>query len=163
MTGERRPATPAWAVLAGVSAVTAASALATLLLSSPTSFEAETHVPWSTFAQAYPTVADQYELVARSAQLFALTVGLMALAISVYPFRARERWAWVVMWLLPLSMLPGALGTALARGDHRLFGLGYLLLAVVAVGAIVAARHQFFPLPARRDGAADSSDEQAPD
>ena len=75
----------------------------------------------------------------------------MALAIRLYPFRAGERWAWVVMWLLPLSMLPSALGTALARGDQRLFGLGYLLLGAVAVLAIVAARHQFVPLPPRRD------------
>jgi hypothetical protein len=161
VSGERRPVNPAWAVLAGVSAVTAASALATLLLSSPASFEAETHVPWSTFTQAYPTVADQFELVARSAQLFALSIGLMALAISVRPFRAGERWAWVVMWLLPLSMLPGALGTALTRGDQRVFGLGYLLLAAVAVVAIVAARHQFFALPAMRDGRPADSDQES--
>ena len=161
MTGERRPVNPAWALLAGVSAVTAASALAAFLLSSPESFETETHVPWSTFAQAYPTVADQFELVSRSAQLFALTVGLMALAISLYPFRTGQRWAWAVMWLLPLSMLPGALGTALARGDQRLFGLGYLLLAAVAVLAIVAARRQFFPLPEMPDEQPADSDREA--
>jgi len=158
-----RPANPAWLVLAGVSATAAGSALAALLFSDAASFEADTNVPWSTFAQAYPTVADQFELAQRSAQLSALAVGLMALAISLYPFRTGQRWAWLVMWLLPLSMLPAALGTALARGDQRLFGVAYVLLALVAAVAIVAARHEFFPLPSSGADEAEEVDEPGAD
>ena len=56
---------------------------------------------WASFKTAHSGAASYISLLERGYALHELTFAILFLAILAFPFRARQRWAWVTCWAAP--------------------------------------------------------------
>lgn len=84
-------------------------------------------------ADATPWMVDYARELAKYMGTFTILAGVLAMAVVVVPFRRRQRWAWNVMWALPLLFLVhGAwLGS---------FPFDFGPLGVTTLGLVLSAR-----------------------
>ena len=90
----------------------------------------------------FPYVAEDFLHTMKNSLIGALGVGLFSLAILKNAFKRGERWTWVIMWVLPSSMIEDIFyGISKGFGFEYFFG-GLLTLAVL--GLLISFR-SFFP------------------
>lgn len=81
------------------------------------------------------------EGIMRADGLASLGLGLFGLAITVFPFRRRERWAWFVLWFYP-AFWAVHWGAALPPGNDHVHQI--VLLALSLAGLLLPVG-EFFP------------------
>ena len=97
---------------------------------------------WIMLTRQYPHVAEDFLHSMKSNLITSLGVGLFSLVILKFAFKHRERWAWFIMWILPLSMIEDIFyGISKGFGFEYFFG-GLVTLAVL--GLLISFR-AFFP------------------
>lgn len=127
-----------WMMVLGVAIIQALAGGAMLLGDVRTSFEQDTGVAWATLESAYPTVTEQFALASRSSLMGAFVVGAYSVAVCAFGLRMGLRWAWIALWLMPVSMLPGIIGL-LNTDNQQMFGyFGLGLVAVTVLGLLFA-------------------------
>lgn len=133
-----------WVLLFIVAFLQSLSGLFLLVFSGPEVFEGDTGVSWFELSHVFPSVAAQFTMAQQSALVGSLAIGLFSMAVITFAFRERQRWSWLTMWILPVSMVPGTV--SLARTENQagiaLFGGSFVLLAVA--GLLLSFR-AFFP------------------
>jgi hypothetical protein len=96
---------------------------------------------WIMLTKQYPHVAEDFLHTVKGNLITSLGVGLFSLTILKYPFKQRERWAWFIMWILPLSMIEDVYyGISKGFGFEYLFG-GLIILAIL--GLLISCRAFF--------------------
>lgn len=98
---------------------------------------------------AEPTGYRLYDFATRSLGLGLLVLGSVLVAIVLVPYRAGERWAWAVLWILPawslaVPLLYVAFGTAPNSPPAPPMVSGPII-ALLAAAALVVDRRRFVP------------------
>jgi len=128
-----------------VAGLQAFSSLMLMVGSGPGTFESDTGVAWDTLSNQFPTVAYQFSMAQTASLVAYLSTDLLAIAILSFAFTRAQRWAWVAMWILPASILPGAI--SLARTENQwgvaVFAGMFILMAVL--GLVFSYREVFAP------------------
>lgn len=132
-----------WLMTSGVALLQVLAGSMLLVFSGPETFEADTGVLWSDLTGAYPTIATQFTMVRQSSLIGTLGIGLFALLVSINALRTGQRWAWFALWILPLSIAPGALSLLQAENQAGPGILGFLLAFLAATGIGLSARRAF--------------------
>jgi hypothetical protein len=109
-----------------------------------------------------PTAYRLYDFATRDLGLGLVVIGSLLTAILLVPYRARQRWAWFVLWILPawaaaVPLLYLTYGTAPGRPPAPPMISGPIF-AVVATAVLLLDRERFFP-SSLRDAAAPRADE----
>jgi hypothetical protein len=86
------------------------------------------------FSQLYPEIADQMGKNAQQVAVWYVAFGSLALLVALEGFRNGSRWAWYALWVMIAALV--AVGVLYVGG----FGLGALVLAVVALIGMLLAR-----------------------
>jgi hypothetical protein len=94
------------------------------------------------------TAYRMWDIATRSAGAILAVVGVLMAVILAIPYRAGERWAWWLMWILPLwafavPVMYLAFGTAPGQPPAPPMISGPIL-ALVAAGILLADRSRFF-------------------
>jgi hypothetical protein len=97
---------------------------------------------WIMLTRQYPNVAEDFLHAVKGNLITSLGVGLFTLAVLKFAYKPEERWAWFIMWVLPLSMIEDIL-----YGISKGFGYEYLFggLVTLAVLGLVISYGAFFP------------------
>jgi hypothetical protein len=116
----------AWAIFTGLSVVIVVFGLGDIASGGSTYesgeavlFNSLTGTTWSDLRAADPGAANLVDYLVRAGGVYLLLVGLLSLAISVTALKQGERWAWLAMWVWPLSValvIPLLLGAARTPG-----------------------------------------------
>ncbi|HSM71985.1 MAG TPA: hypothetical protein VK851_10620 [Anaerolineales bacterium] len=97
---------------------------------------------WIMLTRQYPHVSEDFLHSVKSNLITSLGVGLFSLTILKFAFKRGERWTWIVMWILPLSMMED-----IFYGINKGFGFEYLfggLVSLAILGLLISFR-SFFP------------------
>ena len=97
---------------------------------------------WVMLTRQYPNVAEDFLHAVKNELIGNLGIGLFSLTILKFAFKRGERWAWFIMWVLPLSMIED-----IFYGISKGFGFEYFfggLLAVAVLGLLISYT-AFFP------------------
>ena len=97
---------------------------------------------WIMLTKQFPHVAEDFLHTMKNSLIGALGVGLFSLAILKNAFKRGERWAWFIMWVLPLSMIED-----IFYGISKGFGFEYFfggLVSLAVLGLLISFR-SFFP------------------
>jgi hypothetical protein len=97
---------------------------------------------WIMLSRQFPHVAEDFLHSVKSNLITSLGVGLFSLNILKFAFKRGERWAWFIMWILPLSMIEDII-----YGVSKGFGFEYLFggLVSVAILGLLISFPSFFP------------------
>jgi hypothetical protein len=95
---------------------------------------------WEQFAQQDPEVAALYSMDLVILGLFGVGFGLLGAAVSLVPYRHGERWAWLSLWLVPITT--GAV-TVRMLADQYSTGYVYAGFTAVALVAILLPTRSF--------------------
>jgi len=134
-----------WGLLTLMSTFVAASALWVALTPAGDQTELLDRT-WEQFAQADPEVASLYAMDLVILGLFGVGFGLLAAAASLVPYRHGERWAWLALWLVPITI--GAV-TVRMLADQYSVGYLYAGFTAVALVAILLPTRSFLRPPDR--------------
>jgi hypothetical protein len=98
---------------------------------------------WIMLTKQYPNVAEDFLHAMKSNLITSLGVGLFSLTILKFAFKHGERWAWFIMWVLPLSMIEDIL-----YGISKGFGFEYFFggLVVIATLGLLISYRAVYPL-----------------
>jgi len=88
---------------------------------------------WIMLTRQYPHVAEDFLHVVKSNLITSLGVGLFSLVILKFAFKRGERWAWFIMWILPLSMIEDTLYAIIKHSGFEYFFGGLVILAVLGL------------------------------
>lgn len=95
----------------------------------PEAVSSTTGVTWDEVVSEQPTTMTLLRGVSRVAGLAFLGFGLLVVAVASVPFRRGERWAWFVLWIVPVFMV--------ALLIHELNG-GFVEMPVLMLGMSLA-------------------------
>ena len=98
---------------------------------------------WIMLTRQYPYVAEDFLHTVKGNLITSLGVGLFSLAILKFTFNRGERWAWFIMWILPLSMIEDIFYGISKGFGFEYFSGGLVLLAVL--GLLISFRAFFSP------------------
>ena len=62
-----------------------------------------------------------------------LGFGIFTIAVSYVPYRRGERWAWYIMWYLPVFLLLGTAANYMWGGESWPVELGFLLVSLAGL------------------------------
>lgn len=133
-----------WVLLFVVALLTTLSGLFVWIGSGPATFEADTGVAWDELSRVFPSVATQFATAQQGSLVGTIAVGLFALAITYFPFRGGQRWAWFTMWVLPAFMVPGSVSLARTENQAAIAFLGVAFILIAVAGQVLSIR-AFFP------------------
>ena len=123
--------TLSWLPLALIAALTLASAL--FVAVTPAGGQTElAERTWEQFAAGDPEVASRFSMQLVLVGVSAAAFSLLSLAVVLIPYRAGHRWAWRILWLMPITH-----GLISARMLVDGYPVGYYY-AALALGAAVA-------------------------
>jgi len=96
-----------------------------------------------------PTIADFVRFTDREAGIDLAGFAILAMVIAAGSYRKGERWAWYVLWILPLHMLALAANSLIAG---QTFGLGFSVpFVILAVLGLLLPYRTFFPTKQQLD------------
>ena len=97
---------------------------------------------WQEAQSEIPGVADYITITLRSEGQFIVAFGVFITAISIFPYRRGERWAWYTLWLIPVFTSILAARVFIAGG----MGWNIILvqLGIILLGLLLPYR-KFFP------------------
>jgi hypothetical protein len=87
-----------------------------------------------------PDLVPVFQNVVTEWGLFEASFGALVMVLAAIPFRRAERWAWLVLWILPLTMM-GAIANAARVGAS--LGPLPVFFAVSVLGLVLAAPRFF--------------------
>ena len=93
---------------------------------------------WDQFAAQEPEVASIYAMDLALLGIIWASFGLLAAIISGVPYRRGDRWAWYVLWLVPIAYGGAAIRMLIDGYDAGMWVAGYTAVAVV--GLLMATR-----------------------
>ena len=119
-----------WIILAVVATLTILSGLYVGLtpVGSQTELSGRT---WEEFAAADPEVASIYSMDLALLGLTLTAFAILGTILAVIPYRRGERWAWFVLWLIPLVH-----GGVALRMLIDLYSAGYVYLGLFVISLI---------------------------
>jgi hypothetical protein len=94
---------------------------------------------WERFVAQDPEVASIYAMDLALLGIVWASFGLIAAIISAVPYRRGDRWAWYVLWLVPIAYGGAAIRMLIDGYDAGVWVAGYTAVAVV--GLLMATRH----------------------
>jgi hypothetical protein len=109
----------------------------------PSQFETDTGVAWNDLKGDYPTVATLVSLLELLVGSGFFAIGLFATVIAVTKYRKGERWAWVILWILPGVLALAAL--MFFTHNQAYVGYYYIGLVAIAVLGLLLPIRKFFP------------------
>jgi hypothetical protein len=77
----------------------------------------------------------------RSVGVAAIGMGLFGLAITLFPYRRRERWAWFALWYYPVFWCAHLLGGLPPGDDH----IHQVVFIVISIAGLLLPVREFFP------------------
>src|SRR6187551_3080101 len=101
----------------------------------------------ATFEATQPDAYRMFDFATRSQGLVLVMFGSLALAVTAFPYRAAQPWAWCTLWLLPIwaiavPFLYLAFGTAPGQPAAPPMISGPVV-AVVSAAALLIDRRRF--------------------
>lgn len=129
-----------WIVLTGLLGLLALSSLGLLLAGVDTSeFQASTGTAWAEFAARESGAAAYIVRLLTLIGIAASGFNLLGAIVSATAFRTEQRWAWLALWLYPLTFTGYAF--VFLQGDAGPLGIYYLVLAgIIALVLLLSAR-----------------------
>lgn len=88
---------------------------------------------WEQFAAQETEVASIYSMDLALLGIVWTAFGLLASLISAVPYRRGDRWAWYVLWLVPIAYGGAAIRMLVDGYDAGVWVAGYTALAVVGL------------------------------
>lgn len=112
-------------------------------------FEGITGMTWDELQEAEPGAARFIDFQVRSAGGSILFGGLLIIAITVLGLRRGQRWAWLMLWLVPLSLV---LSLIVLLSTEKVPGagvsvplIGQPILLTIAVGLLLLTYRKYNP------------------
>lgn len=96
----------------------------------------------SSFNSSHPDEANAMTYLFHGLGLFALGLGVFAIAVAYVPYRKGEKWAWYIVWYLPIFLLLATVANYVDGG--QLWALDLVLLIVALAGLLLPYR-KFYP------------------
>jgi hypothetical protein len=96
----------------------------------------------SSFNSSFPDKAAAMTYLFHGLGLILLGIGIFTIAISYVPYRKGEKWAWYIIWYLPIFLFLST--TANYADGGRAWPLSLVLLIVSLTGLLLPYR-KFFP------------------
>ncbi len=96
----------------------------------------------SSFTSSFPDKGPAMTYLFHGLGLFALGLGLFTIAISYKPYRRYEKWAWYVIWYLPVVFFVGMLANYADGGQSWPLDLTF---TIVALAGLLLPYRRFFP------------------
>jgi hypothetical protein len=96
----------------------------------------------SSFNSSFPKEADAMTYLFHGVGLFALGLGIFTIGVSYKPYRKGERWAWYIIWYLPIIMLLATIANYMFGGES--WPLNLVLVILSLTGLLLPFRN-FFP------------------
>jgi hypothetical protein len=116
-------------------------------------------IPWDAVDQTMPATAQLTTAVVRLSGALGTCAGIVIMGVAATGYRWGERWAWYLLWALPLyaTLDLAVLG---AYGALTLVGFAWdLLLLALALGGLLVPYRSFFEV-GTRDARAHSNEHQ---
>lgn len=95
----------------------------------------------SSFSSSFPKAGATITALFQAWGVTTLGFGVFTIAISYVPYRKGERWAWYIMWFLPVFLLLGAIANYMLGGASWL--VESILLLVSLAGLLLPYRKLF--------------------
>jgi cell division protein FtsW (lipid II flippase) len=96
----------------------------------------------SSFNSLHPDEANAMTYLFHGFGLAALGLGVFTIALSYVPYRKGEKWAWYIVWYIPIFLLLATIANYADGG--RLWALSLVLLIVALAGLLLPYR-KFYP------------------
>jgi cell division protein FtsW (lipid II flippase) len=96
----------------------------------------------SSYSSQHPEAGTTITALLQSWGATMLGLGVFAIAVSYIPYRRGERWAWYIMWYLPIFMLLGAASNYKWSGESWPVDF---VLGLVSLAALLLPYRKFFP------------------
>jgi hypothetical protein len=98
----------AWIALLAVSVLSLTIGVGDYFLAGdgdPALAETMTGTPWDEMKKATPRIVNLTNLLSRILGAWLIGFSILGIGVSLIPYRRGERWAWYVLWSMPLAFL----------------------------------------------------------
>ena len=106
--------------------------------------QAVTNMPWSELKASSPVAADFVIFVYGQMGLLKISWSFFVIAIVLTGYRRGEKWAWYIMWSVPLLLVSDALFSAIFIGDVSQ-PLEFILIVSITLLGLILPYRKFFP------------------
>ena len=96
----------------------------------------------SSFNSSFPKEAAAMSYLFHGFGLLALGLGIFTIAVSYKPYRNGKRWAWYVIWYLPIFALMAGIANYMDGGGSWPVSL---MLLIVSLAGLLLPFRKFFP------------------
>jgi len=109
-----------------------------------TDVQSVTNMPWSELKASSPVVADFVIFIYGQLGLLKLSWSFFVLAITLTGYRKGEKWAWYIMWSVPILLVSNALFSAIFTGDVSQT-LQFIPITTITLLGLLLPYRKFFP------------------
>ena len=109
-----------------------------------TDAQSVTNMPWSELKASSPMAADFVIFVYGQMGLLKISWSFFVLAITLTGYRKGEKWAWYIMWFVPVLLLTDALFSVIFIGDVSQT-LQFIPITTITLLGLLLPYRKFFP------------------
>jgi len=109
-----------------------------------TDVQSVTNMPWSELKASSPVAADFVIFIYGQLGLLKLSWSFFVLAITLTGYRKGEKWAWYIMWSVPILLVSNALFSAIFTGDVSQT-LQFIPITTITLLGLLLPCRKFFP------------------
>lgn len=103
-----------------------------------------TNMPWSELKASSPMAADFVIFVYGQSGLHGLHAAFFVIAITLTGYRKGEKWAWYIMWFVPVLLVSDALFSVIFIGDVSQT-LQFIPITTITLLGLLLPYRKFFP------------------
>ncbi len=109
-----------------------------------TDAQSVTKMPWSELKASSPLAADFVIFVYGQMGLLKISWSFFVLAIALTGYRRGEKWAWYMMWSVPVLLVSDALFSSIFIGDISQT-LSFIPITTITLLGLILPYRKFFP------------------